>query len=95
MSRSVRSLFEVLLANISNVLRETIKLLPISFIVYLVPHNFLAQSISWQITVIIFYITKFKVLFLTFSVSGDKTKLHWHWFPLVRQTLTTGENLKP
>lgn len=24
--------------------------------------------------------------------SGVKTKLYWHWVPLVRQTLTTGEN---
>lgn len=69
-----------------------------------------AKHTARQIIVIIFYNTKFKVLFLAFLSayiviemakmwsdvlvlgSGVKTKLYWHWVPLVRQTLTTGEN---
>lgn len=65
MSRSVGSLFKVLFINISNVLRETIKA---NFIYSLLSTSYcLAQSIAWPIIVIIFYSTKFKVLFLTFS----------------------------
>lgn len=113
MSRSlVIFRYKVLLTNVSIVLTKADIPLPISFIIYLVGHIVLQNTLpgkslsSFSIAQSSKYYFSHSYLHIVIEMakmwgavlvleSGVKTKLYWHWVPLVRQTLTTGENPKP